>query len=92
MFAKFRVYVYLWCDGDTAIFYIGKLSKITLVTATHDSQHCACIGHLGWPDLYRNDPVCVMPPKAAMASTNGSCHMSLSPIVLLTSVINVNDP
>jgi hypothetical protein len=36
----------------------------------------------------RNDPISVMPPKVAKASTHVSLSLALSP----TNVTNVNDP
>ncbi len=38
-------------------------------TVAHDIYHCTCLGHLGWYDTNRNDPICVTLPKVAKAST-----------------------
>jgi hypothetical protein len=65
---------------------------IMLATETHDCHHCPCIGHLGQCDMNRNDPICVVLPEVAKASTNCACCMSLSLTVLPTNVANVNDP
>ena len=37
--------------------------------ATRDSHYCACLDHLGGHDTNRNDPICVILPKLARAST-----------------------
>ncbi len=51
-------------------FYIGIVFKAIMpATATHESDHCTCLGPLGWPDPNRNDPICVALPKVAKATT-----------------------
>ncbi len=36
---------------------------------THGSHYYTCLGHLGWRDANRNDPISVALPKVAKAST-----------------------
>ncbi len=36
-----------------AVFTLAKLSTIMPVTATRDSHHCSCLGHLGQRDTDR---------------------------------------
>jgi hypothetical protein len=57
---------------------------IMLATATHDNCHFTLIGHLGLCDINGNDPICVVSPKEAKASTNGANHVSLFLTVSLT--------
>jgi len=38
-------------------------------SGTCASHYCTCLGHLGWGDKNRNDPICVAPPKVAKASS-----------------------
>jgi hypothetical protein len=40
----------------------------------------------------RNDPICVVPPKVAKASTVKRRRLLLLLTVLITNVVNVNDP
>jgi hypothetical protein len=66
-----------------AVFLLAKISAVTPVTATRD---CSCLGHLGRCDTNRNDPISVVLPKVAKASSHVSRLQGLSP----TNVANVN--
>jgi len=61
------------------------MAPITLTTATRDSHHCTCLGHLGQRNTDRNVSISCHTPQ-------GDCCVSLLPTVLLTNVANVNDP
>ncbi len=78
------------------MFPLAKVSAIMLATATRDRDTrqslLTCLGHLGRRNINRNDPICVVPPKVAKASTVKSHRVLLLPAVLLTNVANVNDP
>ncbi len=52
------------------------------MTVTHDSYYCTCFGHLGQSNAIRNDPISVVPPKVA----NASSHMS--PVAGIISDVN----
>ncbi len=55
-----------------AVFPLVKVSTIML-TVTHD---CTCLGHLGWHTKNGNEPISVVLPKVAKASTivTAMCH------------------
>jgi hypothetical protein len=40
-----------------------------LVVPGRDITFLTCLGHLGWHDMNMNDPICVVLPKVAKAST-----------------------
>jgi hypothetical protein len=78
------------------MFTLAKFRAIMPTTATLDSHHCTCIGHLG---RCNTDRIVSISCRAAQGgqgkyclAAQGDCHMSLSPTVLLTNVANVNDP
>ncbi len=52
---------------------IGNDFKVKmLMTMTHNSHYCTCLGRLGWLGQHnknRNDPISVVPPKVVKAST-----------------------
>jgi hypothetical protein len=48
---------------------LAKFSAIALVTVPHDSLYVTSFGHIGQCDTNRNDPIYVMLPKVAQAST-----------------------
>jgi hypothetical protein len=60
-----------------AVFPLAKVSTITPATVTCDSDTrqslLTCLGHLGWRDINIKNPICVVPPKVAKASTV-MCH------------------
>jgi len=62
-----------------AVFTLAKcrvvMTTIMLVTATRDSHHCTCLGHLGWCDTDRIISIYVTRPR----QVSSDCHMSLSP-------------
>ncbi len=59
-------------DTDKAVFPLENVSMIMPATAKHNSDTqqslLTCLGHLGWHDINRNDPICVALPKVAKAS------------------------
>ncbi len=62
------------------------LAKFVGKTISDSSTNCTCLGHLGWCDTNRNDPICVAPSKVAKAST----VVLLSPKILPINFANVN--
>jgi len=38
-------------------------------TVAHDSHYCTCLGHLGRRNRNKSNPICVVLPKVAKAST-----------------------
>ncbi len=72
-----------------------KFITIMRATATSDTHHCSCLGHLGRCDT---DRIVSTSCRAAQGGQGKYCHaaqsdccVSLSLMVLLTNVANVND-
>jgi hypothetical protein len=61
---------------------------IMLVTATSDSHHCSCFGHLGWRDTDRIVSISCCITQGGLGKY---CFMSLLLMVSLTNFANVND-
>jgi hypothetical protein len=58
---------------------IGEVFKSKMaVTASHDSHYCTCLYLLGRCDTYRNDPICIAPPKVAKASIKSVAVVDIS--------------
>ncbi len=75
------------------MFLLANVSVIMPVTETRNSDTqqslLTCLGHLGWHDINRNDPIRVALPKVAKASKAVAQNC---PLVLLTNFANVNNP
>ncbi len=50
-----------------AVFILAKFITITLATATSDTHHCSCLGHLGWRDTDRVVSISCRAAKVAKA-------------------------
>jgi hypothetical protein len=78
------------------VFTLVKFITIMLATTTSNTHHCSCLGHLGRCDT---DRIVSTSCRAAQGgqgkycrAAQGDCRVSLSLMVLLTNVANVNDP
>ncbi len=71
------------------------MPAIMLTTATSDSHHCTCLGHLGRSDTDRIVSISCRAAQGGQGkhcrATHGDCHVSLSLTVSLTNVAKVND-
>ncbi len=59
------------------------------VTTTSNIHHCSCLGHLGLRDT---DRIVSISCRIAQGGQGKYCFMTLSLMVLLTNLTNVNDP
>jgi hypothetical protein len=77
------------------VFTLAKLIMITPATATSDTHHCSCLGHLGRCDTDRIVSISCCAAQGGQGkycnAAQGDCRVSLSPTVMLTNVVNVND-
>jgi len=61
------------------------MPMIMPTTATSDSHHCTCLGHLGWCDRDRNDPYC-------QGKLGRRYSDVISQAFSYTNLANVNEP
>ncbi len=69
-----------------AVFTLAKFSKIMPATATSNSHHCSCLGHLGRCDTNGivSTSCCV-----AQGGQGKYCFMSLTPMVSITNSLRI---